>query len=178
MSSDEFLSLPIWCNTMFKRKGKCLMFSNWVKSNILYVKDLFDENGVFREPLYFRNILIRKSNWICEYFSLKHIFKKFEGNFDTYKSQYLNIKRMTIIFTKNKQLKVIRLLKSKDFYDVFIQKKFVKPYTENMWSKMLNIVFKMYGQHIYEANVVKHVDKSIADFKYRLLHNLLNCNIR
>ena len=65
MSSDEFLSLPIWCNTMFKRKGKCLMFSNWVKSNILYVKDLFDENGDFREPLYFRNILIRKSNWIC-----------------------------------------------------------------------------------------------------------------
>ena len=53
MSSNGFLSLPIWCNTMFKRKGKCLMFSNWVKSNILYVKDLFDENGVFREPLYF-----------------------------------------------------------------------------------------------------------------------------
>ena len=126
--------------------------------------------------MYFRNILIRKSNWICEYFSLKHIFKKYEGNFDTYKSQYLNIKRMTITFTKNKQLKVIRLLKSKDFYDVFIQKKFVKPYTENMWSKMFNIDFKMYGQHIYEANVVKHVDKSIVDFKYRLLHNLLNCN--
>ena len=38
------------------------MFSNWVKSNNLYVKDLFDENGVFREPLYFRNILIRKLN--------------------------------------------------------------------------------------------------------------------
>ena len=67
MSSDEFLSMPIWCNTMFKRKGKCLMFSNWVKSNILhvYVKDLFDENGVFREPLYFRNLFIRTSNWIC-----------------------------------------------------------------------------------------------------------------
>ena len=59
---------------------------------------------------------------------------------------------------------------------MFIQKKFVKPYTENMWSKMFNIDFKRYGQQIYETNVVKHVDRSIADFKYRLLHNLLNCN--
>ena len=49
------------------------MFNNWVKSNILFDKDLFDENGVFREPLYFRNILIRKSNWICEYFDVLSI---------------------------------------------------------------------------------------------------------
>ena len=176
MSSDEFSSLPIWCNTMFKRKGKCLMFSNWVKSNILYVKDFFDENGMFREPLYFRNILIRKSNWICEYFTIKSIFKKFESSFDTSKGQYVNIKKIMLIYTRNKQLKVIGLLKSKDFYDMFIQKKFVKPYTENMWSKMFNIDFKRYGQHIYDTNVVKHLDKSIADFNYRLLHNLLNCN--
>ncbi len=26
---------------------KCLCIKSWVNSNILYVKDLFDENGVF-----------------------------------------------------------------------------------------------------------------------------------
>ena len=123
MSSDEFLPLPIWCNTIVKRKGKCLMFSNWVKGNILNVKDLFDENGVFREQLYFRNILIRKSNWICEYYTIKSIFKKFESSFDTSKGQYVNVKKITMILTRNKQLKVIRLLKCKDFHNMFIQKK-------------------------------------------------------
>ena len=78
------------------------MFSNWVKSNILYVKDLFDENGVFREPLYFRNILIRKSNWICEYFTIKSILKKLESSFDTSKSQYVNVKKTTMILSRNK----------------------------------------------------------------------------
>ena len=81
-----------------------------------------------------------------------------------------------MIQTRNKQWKVIRLLKCKDFYDMLIQKKFIKPYTENMWSEMFNIDFKRYGQQIYETNVVKHIDKYIADFNYRLLHNLLNCN--
>ena len=45
-----------------------------------------------------------------------------------------------------------------------------------MLAKMFNIDFKMHGHQVYETNVVKHLDKSIADFKYRLLHYLLNCN--
>ena len=31
----------------------------------------------------------------------------------------MNIKKMPMIFTRNKQLKVIRLLKIQDFYDMF-----------------------------------------------------------
>ena len=105
-------------------------------------------------------------------FTIKRIFKKFESSFDTSKGQYVNVQKTTMILSRNKQLKVIRLLKCKDFYDMFIQKKFIKPYTENMWSKMFNIGFKRYGQQIYKTNVVKHIDKSIADFNHRLLHNL------
>ena len=81
-----------------------------------------------------------------------------------------------MILSRNKQLNVIRLLKCKDFYDMFIQKKFTKPYTENMWSKMFKHRFQEVWSQIYDANVVKHIDKSIADFNHRLLHNLLNYN--
>ena len=114
---------------------QCLKEKDWLKSNILYVKDLFDGNGVFREPSYFRNILIRKSNWICEYYTIKSTFKKLECSFDTSKGQYVNIKKIPMIYyTKNKQLKVIRLLKSKDF--------FICLYRNSLFSLILKICWR------------------------------------
>lgn len=53
-----------------------------MKSNILFVKDLFDNQGVFKDIENFTNTLKCKKNWLCEYLRLKSVFKKFETYFD------------------------------------------------------------------------------------------------
>ena len=47
ISSDNFLQ-PLWNNRYICYKGKSLCYTNWIKSGIVYVKDMFDENGNFR----------------------------------------------------------------------------------------------------------------------------------
>ena len=72
LTCDQFLSQPVWNNKLFKYNGKTLCYKNWIKSGILYVNELFDDNG-FKEIEMFRNILRYKANWICEYNILKRV---------------------------------------------------------------------------------------------------------
>ena len=46
MSTETFLSQPLWNNRLFVYKGKTLFFKEWSKSNLLYVKDIVDVNGL------------------------------------------------------------------------------------------------------------------------------------
>ena len=48
----------------------CVCYKSWIKSGILYVKELFDDNG-FKNIEMFRDRLRFKNNWICEYNTLK-----------------------------------------------------------------------------------------------------------
>ena len=67
ISSDNFLQQPLWNNRYICYKGKSLCYTKWIKSGILYVKDMFDENGNFRTLEYLSTILTCKANWLCEY---------------------------------------------------------------------------------------------------------------
>ena len=72
---NHFLYNNIWSNTNFKLKGKTLYFENWVKSGLLYVKDIFNENGLLKSSEQIIDILIKKSNWICDYKIIQQVLK-------------------------------------------------------------------------------------------------------
>ena len=44
-----------------------IYFENCVKSGLLYVKDIFNENGLLKSSEQIIDILNKKPNWICEY---------------------------------------------------------------------------------------------------------------
>ena len=91
LSSDVFLQQVIWNNVYFTTKGRPLMYRNWLNSNVHYVKDLYDDDGNFRDIEHFSNIIRNKSNWLCEYRVLKHIFSSFSKRFDCTEVKYINI---------------------------------------------------------------------------------------
>ncbi len=66
-SNYHFLSAPIWFNNQFRFKNKPIFLQNWAKSNILYIKDLLDNNGQLVNENFIFNNLINKQNWIREY---------------------------------------------------------------------------------------------------------------
>ena len=59
LSADEFLQQTIWNNVYFKTNGKSLNYPNWIKSIILYVRDLYNEDGKFKSINDFANILVK-----------------------------------------------------------------------------------------------------------------------
>jgi hypothetical protein len=62
---------PLPWNYLFKYDSKPLCFENWIKSGILYTKDMFDNNRNFYSIEHFYNILERKNNILCEYISVR-----------------------------------------------------------------------------------------------------------
>lgn len=64
LSDVNFAELPLWNNNLFQYKYKTLCLRNWIASNILYVKDEFNKNGVFKLQE-FSDILSNRSNSCC-----------------------------------------------------------------------------------------------------------------
>ena len=58
----------------------------------IYVRDVYNEDGKFKSINDFANILVNKSNYICEYIVLKRIFATLSCKFDCKKAAYVNIK--------------------------------------------------------------------------------------
>ena len=83
MNDYDFLSQPLWLNVHFTFKDKPLLLKNWSRSNIFYVKDLFDGSGTFLTTQEILNKLINKCSWIQEYQLVKKVFKNIMNKFNT-----------------------------------------------------------------------------------------------
>ena len=138
LNDDLFLQQTIWNNLYFKVKGKPLLFRNWLKSGIKYVKDLYDDDGNFHDIAYFSNIIVNKSNWLCEYKVLKNIFGPLSTRFDCSKGKYINIIHRNCFLFSNKY-ENIHDRKNMFFYDFLLKKKFEKPCFQTILSREFDI---------------------------------------
>ena len=173
LSESSFYQQTIWNNKYFTHKGNTLCFPNWIKSNILYVGDLFDDNG-FKNIERFRDRLQCKSNWLCEYRILYHVFKNIIRKFNCEMSKYVHIRSdMTILF--HGAYGDINDKKCKFFYEILIRKKFHVPCYQRSIAQTFDLHEKRIWNSIYFHKIENVVDKNIAEFNYKLLNNLL-CN--
>lgn len=105
---NDILIQPIWNNNNIDIKGNTLIFNNWVNSNILYLKDLIDDNGnkkkhYNRFPLLFRDSLISFVNIILYHQYQNHSVKymNFEMLNIWYKMPVILPKTFTQAFVKS-----------------------------------------------------------------------------
>ena len=71
LSSDEVLQQPIWNNFYFTSNEKPLIFYRWIRSNVLYVKYLYNDDGNLKCIEDFAKILVDKTNYLCLIYSVK-----------------------------------------------------------------------------------------------------------
>ena len=55
------------------------------------VRDPYDNGDNFHSITHFQDIIVNKSNWLCEFKVLKNVFARFSARFDCTKGQYINI---------------------------------------------------------------------------------------
>ena len=174
LNTDVFLQQIIWNNTYFTVRGKPLLFDNWLKSNIRYVKDLYDDDGNFYSIMHFSDIIINKSNWLCEYKVLRNIFGQLTTRFDCAKSKYVNIVNRECFLIDNTYTNICEQ-KSNFFYHILLRKKFQKPCYQNILAREFDITGSNPWFHIYKRKIKDIFDKEIAEFNHKLLNNIL-CN--
>jgi len=171
MNTHDFLSSPIMGNDLIRTKGKCVFYKSWLESGIKYVKDLYNEKGIFMGENMLLEKLKNKTNWIIEYASLKKAVRKYECMFDTDMSPYTNVKDLRYIMCGNK-LHEISELTSKDFYNMLIRKKITRSHMESVFSKEFDVLNHIdFWNDIYLRKVKVFPVKKIAEFNFKILHN-------
>jgi len=172
----DFLTQPIWCNSIFTIKGKSLCCKNWIRSGIIWVKDLYDVNGYFLsgDELYQR--LNNKTNWISEYARVRKAVERIGCKLNhKHYATYVNVDHKIRILSKNKVFDVTGQ-KSKFFYQLLIEKKCTRPYMEKSWAKQFDKeITTLKWENIYIRRVKGLPDKKLSEFVYKLLHNLIMC---
>jgi hypothetical protein len=177
LKRDEFLSEFIWDNNLFQYKSKPLCFENWIKSGILYVKDIFDEQGSLYDINYFSRVLNKKNNILCEYIILRSCFKKYIDKFDCTFAKYINVQNNTRITFRDGSSKNVDRLKSDCYYSIFLNMKFQRSIYENKWEKLFGISSRINWKNIYCNKIKCMHDKKVAEFNYKLVNCILNNNL-
>ena len=173
--TDEVLRQNIWFNKNFQFKGKILYFQNWNESGFKYVKDLVDKNGIkpIQEVI---KKLKSKRNYLCEYLTLKTILSRLLPN-DTSIGTNVNIGNDFHFRNEGGLVKDLAGKASKFFYRILLNCKSKKPNMENVWALEFNGISKDNWHTIYEEKIKNIIDKNVAEFNFKLLHNMLPNNL-
>ena len=174
-NANSLMQQPIWNNLLIQVQGKTLFFPHWSKSGILYVKDLFRNDGSFKNLVDFDDILLDKKNWLCDYLMLKKAFNTINRIFNLSNTDYINIKK-AIGFVFHIKYADIEDKKCNFFYKNLLMKKFKKPPYQNILSKEFSVYDIHIWSNIYKSNILDIMDISVVEFNYKLLNNLLNNN--
>ena len=131
----------IWWNDKIRYKGNILYFKEWVKNGIVYIRDLYNDNGIMKSYSEIVRILDIKQMALMQYFKLINAIPK----------QWLGIDRKTIdeylpdvqvepSLYCHDQLKCITLskLSSKFVRNKLINKIFEAPTAELYWQRKCN----------------------------------------
>ena len=172
LSTDEQLRQPLWGNEYFKHDN-CLCFKKWAKSGILYIKDLFSNDG----NLLGDTELLDKIGLYPQVLSQVSMFKKYiskklkEGDYTN--ARHVQIKPTCNIVYRNKVYN-IKDKRSSFFYNIFKSKLERKGNMESIYSKQF--VFENsidVWKSIYEQKM-KHIKTpKLAEFNFKLLHNII-----
>ena len=172
LSNIDILLQPIWCNNLFKFKGKTLYLSHWIKSGFYYVKDLFNEHSMKSSEEILQKLVDRR-NWISEYKIIMSALKR--GIDKIKKTSYLipNISNKLAFSFSTGYYNFVEQ-KCSFFYRNLLHKKFQSPVHQSSLSREF-MICKEDWIDIYLCKISSPVDKKISEFNYKLLNNIL-CN--
>ena len=130
MSTETFLSQPLWNNRLFVYKGKTLFFKELSKSNLLYVKDIVDVNGLKSLNWFYENLILKR-NSLCQYNIMKSVFSSLicKGNIDFTKSLYFNKSSTLRIQFQGDKFFSEQNCTCKFFYEILVNKNSNTPFT-------------------------------------------------
>ena len=174
---DEYqlLTQPIWGNKLFQINGECLYFSSWIKSNILYIKDLINDDGTIKTDYELCDSVVDKREIIRELFLLKKcVINKIKGKNVT-NAQYTKIRNETSILNQNNYYKVDEK-RSSFFYRCLKQQNASRGNMETIWSRNFNFDnSKFVWNNIYQQKIISMQIAKVAEFNYKVIHNILPC---
>jgi hypothetical protein len=155
----------IWGNQNIKLNGKCLVFHNFIKSNILYINDIINDSGEI-DPIKIYETLVTKTNWILQVKNIQSaIPRSWKNKLKIEESVKTNVKT-----ERKKNLDY----SSKYFYQTLVQCKFEKPYVHTFWERLFGKTIE-WASFYYMLNKVL-LENKVKEFRFKTIHRIIATN--
>ena len=172
MNDHDFLQQPIFGNEAIKVKGHCLLYRNWIKGKLKYIKDLVKDDGTLIDIQDLYDKLEQKCTIMFELYTIKRILSHRLKECDLSLAKYIN-KPNNYIINGNKRYRISDQ-KSKFFYQLL-----KKPLCErNYMEPLLACEFKFINSNcvwksIYTQKVIDVFDRKLSEFNFKILHSIV-----
>ena len=174
---QNILVQPLWGNDFisckYEGKVKSLYYKNWMDAGILKVSNLRFIDGVLDEHFIYTKVL-QKRNIFSEISRLKQALKPYEqyiGDHEPVDNNYI-----PLFYILGKVKDEFKDTKSKIFYRQLISSKVQIPTKEEKWKLRIGIDNVNFN-HVYRKKIVSMFDRKIAEFNYKILQDILPCNV-
>jgi len=162
----------IWSNNNIRYKGKTLWFSNWIESNILFVNDIFNNEGTFKDEVF--NSIKDRRNVIAELHMLKNAIPV------TWKQKLLSdpcnmqIRKAVkpALLINGHCIDVDKITSSKQIYTWLVNINKKKPCTQVYWREVFqdkNIIWS----NVYIEKMKYVLEQKIVAFNFKILNNII-----
>ena len=152
-----------------------MFYKQWASSDILYVKDLVNENGCVLNDRELYDRVRNKQNIHQEIFTVKNYIVKHIKGRDISISPYVKIKDdVSLVF--NNRIYDVSNQKSKFFYSILTSKMVTRLPMQSIYSREFNFqnqatLWKsIYKQKICDLKII-----NLEEFNYKLLNNIVPC---
>ena len=168
----------IWGNKHIKFNGKCLIYNNWIKDNILYINDILDENGKISQN-FLLNKLSNHCNWFSDYTKLiKAIPLNWKKVLQTDESIKTKIKTILFPQIRNDDGKKVNFqdLSLKQIYNMQNKTSHEKPVGFVKWEKQIKTENQSFKRKKTFLFIFYYLDEpKYKIFKWKILHYILPC---
>jgi hypothetical protein len=166
----------LWMNKYIKVEKKEINWKNWTQHNITTIHDIVDNEGKFITI----NDLNRNFHSTCnimQYNQLKDaIPKEWREKLKTMKVPRNIFQENEELYMRiNKQNMPINLITNKDIYWKIIKKIQLPHITKEKWENELNLNAKDWAYYFQIIKIIR--DTKIRSFQYKLIFNLVPCNL-
>ena len=171
---DYILDQPIWGNKFIMFKKYPLFYKNWIDVNLIKLSNLKFTNGQLDEYHIYNKLKV-KANIFQEISILKKALLPYKHIIGTHNAVECTDLPLFINADGN-HINDLESAKAKPYYNILVNLKICKPVSEQHWRDIFrkeNIDFKT----VY-TNKIRYIkDKKIAEFNFKVLHQILPCNV-
>ena len=166
----------IWGNESIKLNGKTLWFNTWIKSNVIFVNDLFDSKGNFNTHTIFEHIT-DKRNIMSELYTIyraipvtwKSLLQKDPCKIMIKKPSILDVK---FIVAGRQVMSLNSVGSSREFYGILVNIKKITPCTQKLWRSIFSEK-NISWNNVYKEKLCNVKEQKIIAFNYKVLNNIL-----
>ena len=176
--SSDICKEILWLNANIKYGGEMLLFKNWIKSNIIFVGDIVERDGIIPMSKLKEKMVVCDGRFFSEYarcrVALKRVWSEslVKNNVELF-TEYRNricIENKCKIF---ENIKLLPLTKTKDIYRVICSWDQVESRAILFWTETLRPNNEINWSNIWTFKLKTVQDNALIHFNFKFMYNIL-----